>query len=270
MFFCFGSPRSGTTLLAHCLAAHPDIIVPFETDFIVPTAFVFDRVRDAALRRAIIGPLITQSPGFQGSLGEFLSAEDVLAVIEHHEGPLHLLLSAIYARLAAKVGKSVAGDKSPNDIHFIRMLDKAGAVGPETRIIHIVRDPRDVLAALIERNISPGIETQYVRMWNASNLYLNTWMCGDPRYFVFRYEDFVTDPATHMQRALAHLGRNFDDAALDENRRHPRHRGAPYHSMLYEPIAATRIGSFRDVLDAATIERCEFQACEGMRVFGYR
>ena len=30
MFFIFGSPRSGTTLLAQCLSAHSEIIVPGE------------------------------------------------------------------------------------------------------------------------------------------------------------------------------------------------------------------------------------------------
>ncbi len=34
MFFVFGSPRSGTTLMAQCLSSHTDIIIPHETDFI--------------------------------------------------------------------------------------------------------------------------------------------------------------------------------------------------------------------------------------------
>jgi len=34
MSFLFGTPRSGTILLAQCLSAHTKIIVPSETDFI--------------------------------------------------------------------------------------------------------------------------------------------------------------------------------------------------------------------------------------------
>ncbi len=30
MFFIFGMPRSGTTLIAQCLSAHTEIVVPYE------------------------------------------------------------------------------------------------------------------------------------------------------------------------------------------------------------------------------------------------
>jgi hypothetical protein len=46
MLFVFGSPRSGTTLLAQILNSHPEIVVPHETDFIIPFVFVFDRIPD--------------------------------------------------------------------------------------------------------------------------------------------------------------------------------------------------------------------------------
>src|SRR5690348_5511964 len=73
VFFIFGSPRSGTTLLAQTLAAHSQIEMPYETDFIVPVAFVLDRVNDPTAGRPIIKGLMTASMGYKRSLGPYLS-----------------------------------------------------------------------------------------------------------------------------------------------------------------------------------------------------
>jgi len=46
MFVVFGSPRSGTTLLAATLNQNDNIIIPDETDFIIPLAFLLKTVKD--------------------------------------------------------------------------------------------------------------------------------------------------------------------------------------------------------------------------------
>src|SRR5215208_3766820 len=71
MFFIFGSPRSGTTLLAQCLNNHSDIVVPHETSFIIPLAFVFTSIREPELGKEMIIRFITRSHDFQTSIGEY-------------------------------------------------------------------------------------------------------------------------------------------------------------------------------------------------------
>ncbi|WP_395646020.1 sulfotransferase family protein [Terricaulis sp.] len=269
MFFCFGSPRSGTTLISQSIGAHPDVVVPGETDFVVPIAFVSDRIGDIADRRAIAATLLTRSNFFRQSLAEYATEAELREIVDDNCGSLSRLLEAVYALIAAKAGAKVAGDKSPNDINFIRILDKTQAIGPEARIIHIVRDVRDVMCALVDRQIAPGIEMQFARMWNFANLYLKTWMTGDDRYLLVRYEDFVTEPRAWLERMCAHLGVDFDAAALDENKRHPRLKTSPFHDMLYQPISAAKIGVFRRNLSPDLVARCEAQAFEGLAVFGY-
>ena len=77
MFFIFGMPRSGTTLLAQCLNAHSKIVVPHETDFIIPMAFIFDRIRDEQVGRNLIYELIVNSTYFPNSLEEYVDARTV-------------------------------------------------------------------------------------------------------------------------------------------------------------------------------------------------
>ncbi|MFT3727810.1 MAG: sulfotransferase [Terricaulis sp.] len=269
MFFCFGSPRSGTTLISQSIGAHPDIVVPAETDFIIPAAFIYDRIRDPEVRRPILQTLITQSAAFPRSLGEYLSAGDIGAIIAAHDA-LPDLIDAIYAALAHKAGAGLAGDKSPNDLNFIRILDKTKALPPSARVIHIVRDVRDVVAAVAVRRMWPGIETQFARMWSASNLYLHTWLKHDPRYLLVKYEDFVAAPRAEITRMLAHLGHSYADATLDPAQRHPRLKHTPSHEMLYEPIAVSRVGAYRDACSPELIALCETQAREAMQTFGYQ
>jgi len=270
MFFCFGSPRSGTTLISQSLSAHPNITIPSETDFIIPAAFIFDRVKDLQTRRLMLGTLITSSEYFPHSLGEYLQTSEVLEIVARNVGDFSALLDALYSAIAERSGAKIAGDKSPNDIHFVRILGKINAIGASTKIIHIVRDIRDVVAALVKRNMSPGIETQYARMWSAHNLYLHTWFSGAANYHLVRYEDFVADQEREIRRMLAFLSQPFDPATLDITKRHPRLAQSPIHDMLYQPTTSAKVGSFKDILTPDLIALCERQAHEGMATFGYR
>src|SRR5690606_12455051 len=126
MFFLFGSPRSGTTLLARMLNAHPRILVPHETDFIVPMAFACDRLVDPALGRRVVADLIVGVKGLAGSLGEFIDVAEVRRLVDAAAFAPGAILDTVYAHLAARQGKRLAGDKLPIDLNFIRLLHKSG------------------------------------------------------------------------------------------------------------------------------------------------
>lgn len=270
MFFIFGSPRSGTTLLAQTLTAHSRIEIPYETDFIVPAAFVFDRIRDPAAGRPLIQTLMTQSPAFKGSLGQYLDAVQVHELVQTADYNLLALLTAVYGAIARKAGKDLGGDKSPNDLQFIRMITKhlAGASG--LKVIHMVRDLRDVMVSVRERNWSKDLESYFPRMWNMSNLYLHELYRGDAgRYLLIRYEDLVKDPQESLIGLCAFLGMGFEAGMLDHGKRHPRFQRMPHHQRLLGPLTGERVGVHREQLDAELREACERQAREALQVFGY-
>jgi hypothetical protein len=269
MFFCFGSPRSGTTLISQCLAAHPDILVPNETDFIVPAAFLYQRLNDVSALKTCLKLLLTKSRYFSASIGEYLCEAEVGDVIDRCGERLSTLLSGLYGAIAAKGGAQRAGDKSPNDIGSARIIEEAGGFEPPISIVHIVRDVRDVTASMIEQGWALREPFVFPQAWNNSNLYLNTAMANNERYILVRYEDFVADPEAHMRRLLAHLGFDFRPEVLDPTRRHGRFKTLPHHARLYKDIAADRIGSYAARMDAALISACEAQAEHGMARFGY-
>jgi hypothetical protein len=271
MFIIFGSPRSGTTLLAQCLSAHPEVIVPHETDFIIPAAFVFDRIDDGVARRAILKPLITQSRAFRTSLGEHLDEAEISDIIDRHGDNLPSLLTAIYDAVAERAGAKEAGDKSPNDLMFIRVLLKLGGVLDRIKIVHIVRDIRDVLCSLAQRDWNNDTEAWFPRFWAVTNLYLHEQFRDAGNYYFVRYEDFVRHPARHLATLCGHLdvSGSYLPFMLDPGLRHPRYRAMPHHRTLYEPISDSAVGGYRNLLPPETIARCERQAAEAMATFAY-
>ncbi|HYF46650.1 MAG TPA: sulfotransferase, partial [Acidimicrobiales bacterium] len=81
MFVVYGMPRSGTTLVAQVLNAHSGLLVPDETDFMVPAAHAFRLVDDPVLGRRLLGDLIASTDRFDATLGRWLSAEQVRAAV---------------------------------------------------------------------------------------------------------------------------------------------------------------------------------------------
>lgn len=270
MFFIFGSPRSGTTLLSQTLTAHSQVEIPYETDFIVPVAFVFDRVRDPAVGRPLIHGLMAESTGFKRSLGHYFEAEKLREVVYSADYSLAGLLIAIYAYIADKKGKRRAGDKSPNDLQFIRIITKQIVAVPDIKVIHIVRDLRDVMVSVRERNWADDLESYFPRMWSTSNLYLHELYRSEPsRYRLIRYEDMVQDMDASFRDLCGFLGIEFEEGMLDSSKRDPRFKRMPHHQGLFGPVSSERIGVYRQQLDPASCERYERQAAEALKSFGY-
>src|SRR5436309_11510021 len=94
MFFIFGSPRSATTILAQCLSAHSQIVVPHDTDFLVPAAFVVRRIPDLDVGRRLVADLLTEARSYRHNIGEFLAPERAREAVLHAEYDLASMAEA--------------------------------------------------------------------------------------------------------------------------------------------------------------------------------
>lgn len=270
MFFIFGSPRSGTTLLAQCLNAHSQVVVPQETDFIIPVAFVCDRVADPAIGRELVAATIVNGRAFARSIGKFLSPEDVRACVTSCDYTVAAILDALYSRVASHANRRLAGDKSPNDLLFLRILMKTQAISAGMPIIHIVRDVRDVCASIHERGWIEDMDLYFPRFWSSANLYLHRLYAPHTgQYLLVRYEDLVAEPGRELTRVFAHLGLAFEPEVLQPSNRDDSLRKVAAHANLFQPIGPQKIGRYREDLTPAQIAEFERQANEGLRAFGY-
>ena len=271
MFFVFGSPRSGTTLLATSLDQSDHIAVPDESDFIIPLAFLVDRVKDPAQGRPLVADMIVATERFGHSIGRYLSADEVARCVGDAPYSVPGLLESIYAAVARAAGRTLAGDKSPNDVGYARMLIKNGLARSPIKVIHIVRDIRDVLLSLREAQPHdwPEIQGYFARFWSHSNLLVHdTYKGREDTYLFIQYEDLVGDPEAAFRRITAFLGVPFQDKMLDPAGRSERYGGRAHHRNLTQPIMQRR-GNWRESMSAELQTRCVVQAREALERFNY-
>jgi hypothetical protein len=271
MFIIFGTPRSGTTLLSTSLDQNDQIIVPDETDFIIPMAFVFDRVKDPTQGRRLIADLIVRTERFPITLGRYFQHADIVDIFGSVEYNLPDMLQTIYDRVAQVAGRRLAGDKSPNDLVYARILTKHGLARSPIKTVHLVREIRDVLLSLAEMQPkdAPELNRYFARSWAQSNLFLQDMYASHPdRYLFLRYEDLVADHVTAFRRIADFLDVPYQEKMLDPVSRSRRYEGQKHHQHLNQPIQQRR-GNWREAMPAESQARCLVQAREAFERFGY-
>lgn len=240
LFFVLGYQKSGTTWVATMLRAHPEVHCDGEGHF----------HRGDDKRRYLPNVLASCT-----ELGEWASEHSNLWVRgrdfqEEAEFLAASITRAVMHRAAAQAGKRLVGDKSglvgPQAVASIyRMF-------PRTRILHIIRDPRDVAVSKcfhLWRGVSEGghelppeeeaIRRSYFNDPGAFgprgkslfhsgflNAFADEWASWVPgcrdlaealfgdRYLELRYEDLHADSETTLERILTFLGASVDPTVV--------------------------------------------------------
>jgi hypothetical protein len=144
VFFIAGEMRSGTSWFRRTVSAHPEIVCGHEGSF-------FGRDYDHEEIPVYAGPV--------SSLTRALAASNELRIwhglawnqwTDGYEEDLRNLtrvsIDYFLAKEVARTGKRIVGDKSPQ---HTANLDEIYEIYPNARIIHIVRDGRDVAVSAV-------------------------------------------------------------------------------------------------------------------------
>lgn len=139
VFFIAGEMRSGTSWLRRTVSAHPEIVCGHEGSF-------FGRGWSREEIPVYTGPV--------SSLTRALAVSDELAIWhglpwnrwtddaeEDYRNLARLSVDYFLAKEVARTGKRIVGDKSPQ---HTECLDEIYDIYPDAKIIHMVRDGRDV------------------------------------------------------------------------------------------------------------------------------
>ncbi|UTW57912.1 sulfotransferase [Kordiimonas sp. SCSIO 12603] len=109
-------------------------------------------------------------------------------------------------------------EKTPSHIQH---TDFIWQLYPAARMVHIVRDPRAVVASLIAASNS------WAGKWAAPVARKNIWTWknhiakgreieNDPRVYTLKYEDLLQSPVAGLRELYRWLGKDIPDAALQE------------------------------------------------------
>ena len=211
--FIVGAPRSGTTLLRLMLDAHPRIAIPAETGFFATLASLSDQgtVPDSADEFLQLITAAHTWPDFGLSESHFEAELSAVSPFSVAEG-----LRVFYRLYAAGHGKSGWGDKTPAHIYHLRLIQ---ATLPEARIIHIIRDGRDVALSLREVWFSPGREASVLAAYWADAV--RAGREGGARcehYLEVRYEELVSNTRATVRGVCEFLSLPFSEQMLDYHR----------------------------------------------------
>ena len=147
--FVVGAPRTGTTLVKEILNRHPRIHLFDEVHF-------FERVWEdrGALgdlssvdsQLAAIGKIrdIVRRFGSDAEVADLLTPEVYRAKLAEAGGGYDALARILFTTGAAREGKEIWGDSSPQDILYLATIL---SWWPDARVVALVRDPRGFLAS---------------------------------------------------------------------------------------------------------------------------
>ena len=277
-----GISRSGTTLLATLLDAHPQLAMSYE----LYPKYMLDEQGGAIPLQAYLAAVDRLADGGKlesqrlrtfirncgrGGLG-LDDLRDVLGrfqraggTLDRLEGRLRLI-GHCAERKMEKAGKPRWGIKIGGGYDAYRGL------WPACRFLYIVRDGRDVLASQLHTgNFLPDIAA-LAHEWRGKYRRFRE-LASTPGIdaMLVRYEDLAGDPAGVSRTLCEFIGLTFEPRMLEFHRQDLTIFKAPHLSReaLSRPINATSIGRWQEELDAASSRRFVAIAGAEMRELGY-
>lgn len=271
-FFIVGAGRSGTTLLRRILVAGGEVHIPPELQSLPRIIETYRRFAYLPWRMLVLHAVAEiafhpRAADLQVDLGPFARTLMSLPV---ERRSLAAILDAFYRFHAAARGEpSRWGDKTPL---LTFHLDQVRAVFPRARVVHVVRDPYDVVASGLRAGLFPDAASGAVR-WRDAIAAARQFSARHPtRIRTIRYEALVREPAAVVPPLCAFLDLRYDPRMLDSTGTAARMADVQrieYFARVREPISAAFIGEGRTELSMVDLDVVSDICGETMRRLGY-
>jgi hypothetical protein len=256
-FFIVGCPRSGTTMLQQALNRHSRIVIPPETTFFIE---VYGRSLRAQQKHIRV-------------LNDELEIDlPVPAARVRGEAPLRALfedMAGRYVQRSGKPGVTHFGEKTPG---HLRCLPEVRRLYPESKIILMYRDGRDVALSLTQ------VPWMHPDLYVAFAMWLYYWRIHrkllqqrSPNVYYVKYEELVADPERCLRAVLDFLGLPYEAQVVlgNGNCEGIVEREYDWKWRALEPISADRAGRWRNELSSKQIERLERWGRHALLSLGY-
>lgn len=230
-----GAPRSGTYWIVDLLQARFGLCIPSETHFApLFSRFLWlwgDLSKASNRRRLLINiyeflqiwtPRSAKSEEYVAQIRQL----SLLVTLDEGRGERIIeessdyvsLIEALYRHFADIHGTDLSGDKSA---HY-RVLDPDRIFNayPRSKMLHVVRDGRDVASSWLKQWFGPSDLTEAAGLWCEHIEVNRDWGERNPqRYLEVRYEDLATSLETEIDRIGHFLGRRAvpEQVAVEES-----------------------------------------------------
>jgi len=191
--FIVGMPRSGTTLIEHILASHPQVHGAGELK-------TLSRVISSHFGKSN-GTEYPESLDAAGR-GDFERAgAEYIRAIREHSSDIHKIT-----------------DKMPGNFLYLGLIK---LILPKAKVIHCCRNPVDTCLSLFKNYFIDGCRYAYDlrelgQYYNAYQGLIKHWHSVMPGFiYDIQYENMIADQATQTRALLDHCGLEWDDACLE-------------------------------------------------------
>lgn len=207
LIFIIGVGRSGTSLLQSMLNAHDNVAFIPETHFL--RKYVFKENKKISSKN--ISDFRQELEADKDFLRARIKPEEILEIGNNCLNTYSLLLDN-YLKVKKK---TLIGDKDPRNIDFIPQLKN---FFPSSKVIHIIRDPRDVVLSRTKADWSKGwplslhaymYNTQITRGRKSGRKLFHD------NYFEVYYEDLIQQPEKELEQICFFLNIPFDKKMLN-------------------------------------------------------
>ncbi|MFB6307085.1 MAG: sulfotransferase [Flavobacteriales bacterium] len=266
VIFLTGSGRSGTTLLQSMLNAHSEISFTPETHFI----------------KRFVVPELSKKNDFD--------KEDVLKRLKNDKDIARLRIEPeklidngsvrstldIFENIIEEYKKNencnIVGDKDPMNIAYIEHLKK---IAPDAFLLHIIRDPRDVLLSRMKSEW--GKSTSFPFHLSEYKYYLQKARAQGKQLFgenyceIF-YENLVSAPLETMKMLCKRIGVDFEEAMIEHEGQAEKiidKDEMSWKSNVLKPVMNKNIGKWKKELNKEKIALVEDVLDEEMTELGY-
>lgn len=250
-----GCGSSGTTLLAHLISRHEDLASGPEFNcFNHPEIYDIEHLRKAlpALLSGRAAPAgYIDVPVFMTFRDYYGIDDELIGTWVAESDTAEMFAGFLLDHLLSRFGCQVFVEKSPSNAYC---LARASISLPGVRLVHMIRDGRDVVVSLMRRGFN---------LFGAGSRWLYDTRRGlaaraHPGYMELRYEDLVTRPEDTLTEFFRHLGVGGDGrSVLHEPIRKKglysedwtaRSEPRAWNQTPADPISTSSVGKYKSVL----------------------
>ena len=202
--FVVGMPRSGTTLVSNLINSSEQIFIPEETHFFAQLSELRS-LNNAEYNSKYLdlSNVYTRS---------WMLSPEQMEFIKSSTNPKQLferLISCLLKKRNVKCARW--GEKTP--LHLMHINDIL-ELYPNAKIIHIIRDPRDVFRSMISADwmrLFPY--DQMIRSYKCSTkLHMDS---TNENVYSLKFEDLVQNPSQYIGEIYEYIGLEYDNTVLE-------------------------------------------------------
>lgn len=289
--FIVGYKRSGTTVLRLMLNRHSSIFIPEESGYFQRVPKIF---RNDIEKPDEVDTVVARIPrgGYHETMDWGIFKDLIRSNLPVGPGDI---LASIYQAYATTHGKPGArwGDKKPQHWQFVYKLR---TWYPHSQFVHIVRDPKDTVASIIQYTRKndvkltqhefmyriPGLPAHIVLAWHIAwahrELVKQGRTLGASRYIKVRYEDLVGDSRSVLSELCTFLSIDPSDVDTlldfqeDAKRADVMGNEDSRSSHMKETkneLNLSRIGRYKSILSAEQCQEIEYICRSLIKDMGY-